>query len=121
MTPFSISSEMFVKGRGGSTLFQVVALTDFDTVFTDEPVIHVEDSRVDRRYGHFARCSKTEFKYFQSIIQVPQPITLRNVINAMLRDRHYRLRDVRSDDHNGLSCFDLKEGTTHHYYAHFDS
>lgn len=82
-------------------------LDKLDEQFTDEDIIIIKDDRTDSYY--YSKCSKEYKKKFinNMVIKATKnnKITLRQIINKMIKNKHYSNEVVIQDNHNFLEGF----------------
>lgn len=85
-------------------------LLNLDEPFTEEPVIFIKDDRTNSYYyDNLTQSEKNEYINYTKVEQIDaKPITLRQVLNSMSEDPHYRIPAVIEDDHRFLEFFDKK-------------
>ena len=73
-------------------------LEELDTIFSNELVILIYDDRLNQKYYNFSEMStsqKNKLRHYTVVKSMnDQPITLRQVLNTMIRDRHYHSRAI---------------------------
>ena len=91
-------------------------LNHLDDPFTNQPVIIILDNRIPTYFYHFWKiCSKDFAKYNTGITIVKtyhnQPITLRRILNTMIKDNHYHKFML---DHHFLENFTQINNNMYH-------
>jgi len=73
-------------------------LEELDTIFSNELVILIYDDRLNQRYSDFSEMSvpqKNKLRHYTVVKSMNnEPITLRQVLNTMIKDRHYSSRII---------------------------
>ena len=72
-------------------------LEELDTVFSYEMVILIFDDRLNQKYGneHMTVSEKNKARHYTVVKSMDnEPITLRQVLNTMIKDRHYNSRII---------------------------
>ena len=73
-------------------------LEELDTIFSNELVILIYDDRLNQRYSDFSEMSasqKNRLRHYTVVKSMNnEPITLRQVLNTMIKDRHYSSRII---------------------------
>ena len=73
-------------------------LEELDTIFSWEQVILIYDDRVNHKYCNFGDMTvpeKNKARHYTVVKSMDnEPITLRQVVNTMIKDRHYHSRYI---------------------------
>ena len=73
-------------------------LEELDTIFSNELVILIYDDRLNQRYYNLSEMSasqKNKLRHYTVVKSMDnEPITLRQVLNTMIKDRHYSSRII---------------------------
>jgi hypothetical protein len=73
-------------------------LEELDTIFSNELVILIYDDRLNQRYYNLSEMSasqKNKLRHYTVVKSMNnEPITLRQVLNTMVKDRHYSSRII---------------------------
>ena len=73
-------------------------LAELDTVFSNELVIRIYDDRLNQNYYNLSEMSQSQRNKLRHYTVVKsmnnEPITLRQVLNTMIQDRHYHSRTI---------------------------
>ena len=97
-------------------------LSELDTVFTTESVIFIHD---DRASGWFYDDLPTEerstYYNYTMVKATSSPITMRDVIHAMIADPHYHDEFVCNDPHTFLEQFEVSKKSKIQYSCFWGS
>ena len=85
-------------------------LNDYDETldksFTEEKILIFKDDRPHKDYGHFRGCHESVIAEYTNytVIKADEdnPITLRQIINTLIKDPHYHREEVIRQDHRFL-------------------
>jgi hypothetical protein len=115
--PFTISLSVIDKYED---------LHKLDEPFTDEEFIFICDDRIDKHNYYYSEWPEEELNDLQDFIviereSIEKPITLRQIINEMIKSEHYTDEDISGDFHNFLVDFYRKDEDSMEYYADFES
>ena len=73
-------------------------IEELDTIFSDEMVILIYDDRLNHKYynvGEMSVSQKNKLRHYTVVKSMNnQPITLRQVLNTMIKDKHYNSRII---------------------------
>ena len=73
-------------------------LEELDTIFSNELVILIYDDRLNQKCYNISEMStsqKNKLRHYTVVKSMnDQPITLRQVLNTMIKDRHYHSRAI---------------------------
>ena len=73
-------------------------LEELDTIFSKELVILIYDDRLNQKYcnlEHLTVSEKNKARHYTVVKSMDNnPITLRQVLNTMIKDRHYNSRTI---------------------------
>ncbi len=85
-------------------------IRELNDVFTTEPVIFIHDDRASPYNSYYDKMSQRERSRYVHYLKIERinnrPITLRQVIEAMVNDAHYHEEVVMTDPHRFLEGFD---------------
>ena len=87
-------------------------LEDFDELdksFTEEKTILIKDDRTSASYffSDLTKDEKSKYIHYTTVKQINnKPITLRQILNAMCNDEHYKMMREIQCPHNFLEGFD---------------
>lgn len=115
--PFTISLSVINKYED---------LHKLDEPFTDEEFIFICDDRIDKNNYYYSEWPEEELNYLQDSIlvkreSIEKPITLRQILNEMIKSEHYNDEDISGDFHHFLVDFYRKDEDSMDYYADFES
>ena len=100
-------------------------LDELDAVFSEEPVIFIYDDRARSCNYYYHGFSESELAHMRNYTTVRarnnEPITYRQVIQAMIDDPHYHNDIVASDDHHFLEGFDKSPNSDIQFSPSFGS
>ena len=73
-------------------------IEELDTIFSNEMVILIYDDRLNHKYynvGEMSVSQKNKLRHYTVVKSMNnQPITLRQVLNTMIKDKHYNSRII---------------------------
>ena len=76
----------------------ITNLEELDTIFSNELVILIYDDRLNQKCYNISEMStsqKNKLRHYTVVKSMnDQPITLRQVLNTMIKDRHYHSRAI---------------------------
>lgn len=115
-TPFTV--DFFFKN--------VNDLCELDEPFTSEPFIFICDGRIHKYNYYYSNCTEEEINELYDYLlikseSIEKPITLRQILNEMIKSPHYNNKCVREDDHHNLVGFDKRNENSIQYYASFEN
>jgi hypothetical protein len=94
-------------------------------VFSEESVIFIYDDRANSNNFYYSGLSDNELAQFKNYTMVraknDEPITYRQVIQAIIDDPHYRNDIVASDNHRFLEGFDKSNNSDIQFSPFFGS
>ena len=100
-------------------------IDELDEVFSDESVVFIYDNRISKHNYYYSNLSDDELAELKNYTIVKaknnEPITYRQVIQAMIDDPHYHDDIVASDDHRFLEGFDKSTNSDIQFYTSFGS
>ena len=115
--PFSISL---------SDINKYEDLYKLDEPFTEEEFIFICDDRINQYNHYYSEWPKEELNKLQNYMlikreTIEKPITLRQILNEMIKSEHYTDEDISGDFHIFLVDFYKKNEKSIQYYADFES
>jgi hypothetical protein len=101
-------------------------LCELDEPFTSEPFIFICDGRIHKYNYYYSNCTEKEINELYDYLlikseSIEKPITLRQILNEMIKSPHYNNKCVREDDHHNLVGFDKRNENSIQYYASFEN
>lgn len=84
-------------------------LDQLDLPYTNQDIIIIKDDRTNSYY--YSNCDpkyKKKFINYMVIKSKNKKITLRHILNKMIKNKHYSNKVVIEDDHHFLEFFDKK-------------
>jgi hypothetical protein len=101
-------------------------LWGLDEPFTSEPFIFICDDRINKYNYYYSNCTEEEINELHDYLlikseSIEKPITLRQILNEMIKSPHYNDECVRGDDHHNLVGFDKRNENSIQYYASFEN
>ena len=115
-TPFTV--DFFFKN--------VNDLCELDEPFTSEPFIFICDDRIHKYNYYYSEWPEEKINELYDYLlikseSIEKPITLRQILNEMIKSPHYNNKCVREDDHHNLVGFDKRNENSIQYYASFEN
>jgi hypothetical protein len=101
-------------------------ICELDEPFTSEPFIFICDDRINKYNYYYSNCEEEEINELHDYLlikseSIEKPITLRQILNEMIKSEHYNDECVRGDDHHFLVGFDKRNENSIQYYASFEN
>jgi hypothetical protein len=105
--------------------FSVDVLKKLDEPFTNLDTIYIIDDRISEFNYYYSGVCPSVLNNLSSELVIQsidnKPITLRQILNKMIIDKHYNNRVVSRDDHRFLESLDTNDGTNDVFYTFFGS
>ena len=115
-TPFTV--DFFFKN--------VNDLCELDEPFTSEPFIFICDDRIHKYNYYYSEWPEEKINELYDYLlikseSIEKPITLRQILNEMIKSPHYNDKCVREDDHHFLVGLEKRNENSIQYYASFEN
>ena len=109
--------EIFQKGPF-NIILKINNIKKIDRALTQQHNIYIYDNRICKNNELYKNMSPLELESYRTRINVKRNgrrcITIRNVLNAMLKDEHYNNEYVKLDKHNNLmTLIDITDDLTY--------
>ena len=101
-------------------------ICELDEPFTSEPLIFICDDRIHKYNYYYSEWPEEKINELYDYLlikseSIEKPITLRQILNEMIKSPHYNNKCVREDDHHNLVGFDKRNENSIQYYASFEN
>jgi hypothetical protein len=101
-------------------------IEDIDKPFTDEATIFICDDRIAKDNYYYKNTDELELNELCDYLiitrkNIDKPITIRQIVNLIIKSKHYNNDIVSSDDHQNLTGFYKKSPNSIQYYASFEN
>ena len=101
-------------------------LCELDEPFTSEPFIFICDGRIHKYNYYYSNCTEEEINELYDYLlikseSIEKPITLRQILNEMIKSPHYNDECIRGDDHHFLVGLEKRNENSIQYYASFEN
>lgn len=101
-------------------------IEDIDKPFTEESTIFIYDDRICQENYYYKNMDQSELNELGDYLMITResidkPITLRQIVNSMIKSEHYNNEIIIDDDHHNLTGFYKKSPNSIQYYASFEN
>ena len=101
-------------------------ICELDEPFTSEPLIFICDDRIHKYNYYYSNCTEEEINELYDYLlikseSIEKPITLRQILNEMIKSPHYNDECIRGDDHHFLVGLEKRNENSIQYYASFEN
>ena len=114
-TPFCVN--LFTKFKD---------ICELDEPFTSEPLIFICDDRIHKYNYYYSEWPEEKINELYDYLlikseSIEKPITLRQILNEMIKSPHYNDECIRGDDHHFLVGLEKRNENSIQYYASFEN